>query len=213
MMPDPMLFEIVTEDIDPDVYAAVDHHTKDGKFFQVAKSSGGAMDWAIKTYATGPMIGNGLFARVFDCGKDHVLKIFFDNDAGYMNYLRAICELGDNNKYLPRIEHAIHYKNTEVYEDTFSENLARGVVIVKMEKLRGRNRWSNLRSERMVRWAGAMRRAIHGADKQYRQPHRDLYALIALAYELAHPDDVTVDLHTGNIMFRGITPVITDPLC
>ena len=207
-----MPFEIVTEDIDPDVYEAVNHYN-DGKFFQVAKNSGGAMNWAIKTYVTGPMIGTGLFARVFDCGKDHVLKLFFDNDVGYMNYLRAICELGEDNKYLPRIEHAIHYKNTEVYESIHSEDLARGVVIVKMEKLRSRGKLNGASSERMVRWAGAMRRAIHGADKQYRQPHRDLYALIALAYELAHPDDVTVDLHTGNIMFRGITPVITDPLC
>lgn len=165
-------------------------------------------------------IDNGLYGKVFDKGADRIIKVFDGYDAGYIAYLEVISELGINNPHLPKIDHVVLYKNgDDVYSHTgvvYMEKLSKGKVReIGEDGCRvGPMTWHEKVVAKFKMMAWAMNRGEHFTHLNSK--HQDLLALLSLARERAQKaapeNNPDWDLHTENIMWRGSTWVVTDPL-
>jgi hypothetical protein len=171
-------------------------------------------------------VNSGCYAKVFvDSCADHVVKIFRLHDRGYIAYLKVMAELEYQSRHLPKIFEVVLYRNTAPDEDGYNHP---GFGVVYMEKLQsgavrqmdyqtGMYIGARTRHERLSSSISGRFR-YDGTDlDNLSEEHRDVFSLVRLAQEEAQKEDpdysVNIDLHAGNIMWRGNTFVITDPLC
>jgi len=180
-----------------------------------------ANEWADEHIEGLQKVGGGLYARAYTSdATPYVVKIFRMNDGGYLSYLHVMSELGIKNPHLPVIHRVIlHRKPNEPYQS---------IGVVYMEKLTPGtlsecNDWGQPIGERSehekvtTRLSNAAWELPNkGIPEGTEHFEAEVLTLISLACEHGqkfHPDaDVCYDLHTGNIMWRGNTWVVTDPL-
>lgn len=167
-------------------------------------------------------IDNGLYGRVYDDrGADQIIKVYSGCDAGYTAYLEVMSELSINNPHLPKIHHVVMYKNGGEPQQNASvvymEKLKPGKIRTEFDDdgcRKGPPTWH----ERVVSRVKTIAWAMNSGEEfpHLNSKHRDLFALLCLARErgqqVAPEHGVNWDLHTGNIMWRGSTWVVTDPL-
>lgn len=167
-------------------------------------------------------IDNGLYGRVFDDkSANQIIKIFGGQDAGYNAYLEVMSQLDIDNPHLPKIHHVVMYKNgDDVYQNcsvVYMEKLTKGKVRTEVDNIGyriGPMTWH----ERIVDRVKLIAWAMNGGEQfpHLNFKHQELFALLCLARERAKQTDpdncIDWDLHTGNIMWRGSTWVVTDPL-
>lgn len=136
------------------------------------------------------MLGNGGYARVYalPCGK-RVLKVLGPNgDRGYERFVTVAMQ-HQSNPYFPKI----------FYKGTWG---GRRVFVLERLEL-------NLPDEEEGKdIKNYLRDAILTARNPFlTHANRHMKELA----EALKDSDCTSDLHNGNIMFRGTTPVVTDP--
>lgn len=167
-------------------------------------------------------IDNGLYGRVFDDkSANQIIKVFSGHDAGYNAYLEVMSRLDIDNPHLPKIHHVVMYKNgDDVYQNcsvVYMEKLTKGKVRTEFDDngcQKGPMTWH----ERIVSRVKLIAWAMNGGEQfpHLNAKHQELFALLCLARErgqqIAPEHGVEWDLHTGNIMWRGSTWVVTDPL-
>jgi hypothetical protein len=145
-------------------------------------------------------LGGGAFAEVFSRPNDsYVIKIFRD-DPGYEQYLKYINQFKDN-PHVPKLRGKVM-------------NLQNNIRVIRMEKLRKLDRDNNEEMEiyelikNIVtdngRYPVAYKKEVETISQRYPQ----IMPLLKILQ--THRKDI--DLGKDNIMFRGSTPVITDPL-
>jgi hypothetical protein len=139
------------------------------------------------------MLGNGCYAAVFDSNVDPnlVYKIGVRTSDPFLDYIQQSSLQA--NPHFPRI-----------YDIACGDNW----YLVKMERL------EPIPSHKTF-LSNEIRSLVEdeGDALVHLTPTPDLMAIAAQIRNLAEALDVKVDLHQGNIMMRGNTPVITDPLC
>lgn len=139
------------------------------------------------------MLGNGCYAAVFDSNVDPnlVYKIGVRASDPFLAYIKQD-ELRAN-PHFPRI-----------YDIMEGDNW----YLVKMERL------EHIPSHKTF-LSNEIRSLVEdeGDALVHLAPTPDLMSIAAHIRNLAEDLYVKVDLHAGNIMMRGNTPVITDPLC
>ena len=156
-------------------------------------------------------IGSGVFARVY-CNKEHpgvVMKVA-EEDKAYHLYAKW-CMKNQDNPYVPKI--FSHEKIELAYEDEWQFKL----TITMMERLRPLrvakgfkklDAWE-IKVGLGAGWSSGWDEAE--ALKKATDPHvRKLGKYFIRAEER---NEFRIDLHDGNVMMRGDTPVYTDPLC
>ncbi len=139
------------------------------------------------------MLGSGCYAAVFESNVDPnlVYKVGISTTDPFLSYIQD-SSLADN-LHFPRI-YDIAYLN--------------GGYLVKMERL------EPIPSHK-VEMSKELRSVVHDDihTLKHLKASNELSRIATRIRELADSLDVKLDLHEGNIMMRGVTPVITDPLC
>lgn len=143
-------------------------------------------------------LGQGAFGSVYEKpGYPWVFKIFH-NDASYLAWINYVVA-NQGNEHVPKIK-GKPFRITD------------GVFAVRMEKLdRLPDDWYNNSLLDTIAYGGITRDA---KEKFKELGHEDIIPVISAIYAMSHDisKDWKVDLHSGNVMMRGNTPVITDPL-
>ncbi len=137
------------------------------------------------------LLGEGMYAKVYALGPNKVLKIIQNSDDGYARFAEK-CKEMKGNPYLPRILWTGVWGGKRVY---ILERLS-------MEAPEGIDTYDT-----KDYFAQALR--SRSSRNPFLVPNKELLAVITLLQQSGW----TSDLHHGNIMFRGATPVVTDPAC
>ncbi len=139
------------------------------------------------------MLGHGCYAAVFESNTDPNL-VYKGGTRSSDPFLAYIQE--------PTLARNIHFPR--IYDIVINKDW----YLVKMERL------EPLPSHKLE-MSDEISSVVRGENNtlRYLEPTDDLYSLAHQIRELADRLDVKLDLHQGNIMMRGLTPVITDPLC
>lgn len=141
-------------------------------------------------------LGSGMYANVYEMSPTKVLKIIKTQGSGYARFIE-VCEQQKGNRYLP----VIHYKGVWGGKTVY--------VLERLEMMKpGLNDYETRREK------DHFRRAIEGSrnDNPFvfvgvKDPELDAIA------QILRKSKMTGDLHNDNIMYRGETPVVTDPCC
>ena len=141
------------------------------------------------------VIGTGLYSSVLSRPDlNYVVKIF-EYDKGYITYLSYI-EKYKNNPHVPKLRGKLI-------------NVGKNFKVVRLEKLEPFRKTPEQR--KIINFIDdyVFKHKIYGdaASNYVSFPYPDMIPL--LNDILQHTG---IDLHDGNIMFRGSVPVITDPL-
>ena len=146
------------------------------------------------------LAGEGLFAGVFSKPDDNwVVKLYYADDSGYETYLKYVLQ-NQNNVHVPKIIGK---------PVTFLKKYR----ILRMEKLRK----YDINNEDDQKIYSAL---INYIDFKKIYPEHipsnvqwltDEYPQLSDLIDLMVKNHSSLDLHPGNIMFRGNVPVITDP--
>lgn len=162
-------------------------------------------------------LGGGLYAKTYGNSETpFVVKVGRMTDRGYRAYLSVMQELGIQNPYLPRILDVTYFTGENAYGE---KDVYFSFFAVRMEKLeRGdyNYAWSEegdspfAQACRIIRAAADDRLSLLKADSVL----EEAIAVIQLARDRVYRDheNVSFDLHCGNVMLRGEQLVITDPL-
>jgi hypothetical protein len=146
-------------------------------------------------------IGSGLYSNVYTVndGTQWVIKIS-SNDHNYRKFVDAI--QGTNNKHFPKVFEIAHKGETTTYV---------------IEKLSNYNGDRNLPKQLEVTIIRMMLRDrgvdvdIDDVEQRLMQDH-ELYAALTLISKIDGISPTSIDIHRENVMSRGNTLVITDPL-
>lgn len=170
-------------------------------FYQLLKSSNDLKDLAnklkdngYKDYVISSSTGGIVFAKPSD---PYVIKIF-RQDPGYEDFI-ALALANQSNPHVPRIKgNLVTFQ--KIYKIIRIERLthARTLDDKKISK-----EISSYTTKKAYRPTTASRR--EAVEQMYPQ----LYTLLDKI--AAGGEDLVIDLHKENIMFRGSIPVITDP--
>ena len=139
------------------------------------------------------LLGHGCYAAVFDSNVDPnlVYKIGVRSSDPFIDYISDVAL--QNNPHFPRIYDIM------VQDDWY---------LVQMERLEPIPSHKTFLSNEI--------RSLVKEDGDtlvHLKLSTELLSITDRIRELAEALDVKVDLHPGNIMMRGVTPVITGPLC
>lgn len=163
-------------------------------------------------------VGDGLFSTVYAKDDTHVIKVAH-GDKGYEVYLSYVLA-NQENPYFPRVFDVKRFKNV-------NRSWGKGdVTVVSMERLEegpeekrqqkvaiGAFIKKSTVSDKVSSW----RRSLWGDEKLAMENHpvhlRGKHAkqMLDVMRELSDSRD-GLDLHDGNIMYRGNQPVIIDPV-
>lgn len=158
----------------------------DGKFYVTAKT--------FDEVSGMRKLGSGMYADVYEMSPTKVLKVIKSQDSGYARFVE-VCEQQKGNRYLP----VIHYKGVWGGKTVY--------VLERLEMMKpGLNAYETRREK------DHFRRAIEDTHNDnpfmgVKDPELDAIA------QILRNSRMTGDLHNGNIMYRGETPVVTDPCC
>lgn len=173
---------------------------------------------------------HGSFATVYDLD-DRVLKVSGGDDLGFLSYLETMMALNVSNRHLPVIHEVIQYRLTDEARKKVSMYKHQERIITYMEKLKQPPKFlrrvytarGNLLKTwwpPVMKWAEIVTEHVH-ADigekfKDLSLEHQEAIVLLKIAhehYQHKYPRDYhKFDLHAGNVLARGKTFVITDPL-
>lgn len=152
------------------------------------------------------LMGEGAFATVYGKpGADHVLKLFFASDTGYMEFVKVVNS--NSNIHFPRFKG----KMMRVTDDYYA---------IRMELLTPVP--DNRETEYVARTLSNYTRMIKGLAP-YKQTENEVSEAIPEIEEdqpgiidacslIAHGTTKVIDIHNENIMMRGDVIVITDPV-
>jgi hypothetical protein len=140
-------------------------------------------------------LGDGGFADVFQIRNTrYVIKIFDNDDCGYLNYITWVMQ-NQHNKYVPKIKGKL-------------VRVSKKVWAVRMEQL---SQSTNDQKNKAHAIAEYLYQCAGDWDDIY-TPYRDDQDLVDIMKFLV-PYWSMIDLHSHNIMNRDGQMVITDPLC
>lgn len=163
------------------------------------KPQGTLEAYSAKLYAEGYReIGRGLFSDAW--AKDNVVVKVARNDMGYDRFLEYALAY-QHNPYFPKIYHVARYEGVESWNNPYGY-----ATVVTMEKLRSVENTKKGRktSDRVELDAEGVSKVPFDNSPEYREAMK---VLKELKKEVRR-----IDLHDGNIMYRGKQLVITDPV-
>lgn len=159
--------------------------TKVGELRAIAKKLD---DLGYKQYS----IGTGFYSQVYARPQDNFVIKIFREDKGYSTFLQYITQ-NSNNPYVPKLKGKIIKLPNDYY-------------VIRLEKLK---RMDNDLFKK-IEWA-----ANNDHDKPLIQELNDKYPglleFVRSLRQMSYDNKVMYDLHGGNMMMRGDTPVVTDP--
>ncbi len=141
-------------------------------------------------------LGQGAFGAVYEKpGYPWVFKLFA-NDAAYLAWINYVAK-NQSNEHVPKLKGKPFRINDKVFA-------------VRMEKLSPMPGYDNPLLDNIA-YGGITKDA---KEKFKELGHPDLIPVMDAIYAMSHDltKDWRVDMHGGNILMRGDTPVITDPL-
>ena len=145
------------------------------------------------------LIGAGYYAMVFARPSDqYVLKIF-ENDPGYLHFLKFV-KNSSSNIHLPKI------KGRPI-------RLNKRFTMIRIERLEHAND-SQLDYNYVIKqYSRELRRDILDSDNRYilKAEYPELLDTIDTLYQSIKNTNINLDLHEENVLYRGNIPVITDP--
>lgn len=148
-------------------------------------------------------LGSGSFGSTYEKeGYPWIFKIF-RNDPAYVSFFKY-AKRNQSNPHLPKIKGGL----IRINQDTFA---------VRIEKLREITRQEYQQVDDIINTfleiiADERQSELEPKEEQLFKKYHNLYEII---YALWHSDafkQTTFDFHFGNIMMRGQTPVIIDPV-
>lgn len=143
--------------------------------------------------------GSGYFSTCYT-GRGCAVKVVANvNKDGYLSYLKAVAPIMGTNPHVPNVWQVI------VFDDGEEQ-----AAIVQMEVLKHSARYYGDDGERDRagdRFVPLLKRWHRGEDNP---PTHHWAELMEVLYHLNN--DWMCDLHSGNVMLRGTTWVLTDPL-
>lgn len=145
-------------------------------------------------------VGTGLFAAVYEKPGYPWLFKLFNYDTAYEKYIRWVIK-NQNNPNVPKIKGKLFPINNNTYvirmEKLTPINFsAVGQDIIKLVSIL--DNFENTKSTRKNIWV--------------QENYPGIWAILRELERISHHHDVVPDIHHENIMMRGTTPVITDPL-
>ena len=132
-------------------------------------------------------LGGGCYAHVFALDDKRVLKVIKSVDEGYERFIKKARRSW--SPWMPRIHYSGKWGTCRVF------------VLERLE----------MNADRSEPLCGAINFMIeHDFNNEWLVcPNQELIKII----EYLQEDDCCNDIHSGNIMWRGEQPVITDPCC
>jgi hypothetical protein len=134
-------------------------------------------------------LGSGAYAVVYALSDTKVLKVIRGTDEGYAKFVRA-CNENKGNPYLPKI----------IYEGKWA-----GKQVYVLERLTDEHPNRDETWTIKDNFASALRHSGRNPFITFSDENLGTVARIL------QDQNMTGDLHHGNMMFRGTTPVVTDP--
>lgn len=146
---------------------------------------------------------NAAYSSVFaNPAKNYVIKLFEYTDLGYIKFLTlAVANRRQGNPHFP----VLHGMPVRVTPNTMSVRLERLAPMTSYDDIRW---WIRFMSDRD--WERSIRYHPDSQAFLARWP-KFMDALVALKKLAKSDSSIRFDLHSGNFMMRGDTPVITDP--
>lgn len=164
-------------------------------------------------------LGDGLYSQVFaKPGGKYVYKLFTVKDTGYLEYLKYAMA-NQYNPHVPRIfGKPIKIEMPGNRDHTHGQQF----LIVKLERLKEYYNGNPTPDINVImdvmdwlhdsKTKKTMSRKQHDLAQSVKKNYPDLFKILEWLYELQRATGKNPDLHTGNVMLRGNTVVITDPL-
>lgn len=139
------------------------------------------------------VIGTGLYSSVLSRPDlNYVVKIFY-KDPGYETYLRYMMKY-QNNPHVPKIRGKVM-------------SAGRGFKVVRLERLEPYSYKPEQQKSLDIIDDYISKSKFHRERDKKDFPYQEMIPVL---------DDILthtgIDMHSGNVMFRGSVPVITDPL-
>jgi hypothetical protein len=172
-------------------------------------------------------LGSGCYATAYAIDDKRVLKVLSGTDAGYERFVKKVVKKLPRNPFLPRV----FYKGTWGGKRVFIlERLAETEICYssvegypKDGNYDERRQWKRDNAEmlekmeqenrRRSRINSAFRDAIHaGLSGKQGNAFMQLDPKLQAVCDLLKATNSHGDIHCGNVMFRGNTPVLTDPV-
>lgn len=158
----------------------------------------------------GRFLGSGIFGSVYEhrYNTKMVLKLCGKDD-GYLAYLNAIRKHQGKNPHLPRI-----FWHKTIINDSMQRN------IICMERLDSMS-VDPIQNYNQNQFCHKVENILRHLDDGNTTGHpysappydNDILSLAVCIMDAKNSHSNTqIDLHTGNIMYRGLVPVVTDPL-
>jgi hypothetical protein len=139
-------------------------------------------------------LGMGAFGLVFEKpGYPWVFKIF-NNDPAYLNYVRY-CMASKSNPHVPRFKGGI----IKINDDTF---------VVRIEKLK-RLSYMLPDEDKLI---GVLARWPNGPEDRKDWLAEKYPRIVEILNFIENNDEWKLDLDDNNVMMRGKTPIIVDPV-
>lgn len=137
-------------------------------------------------------VGDGAYSNVYAKGKDkRVIKVGFVNTDNYIHFAQAV-GIRNRNKHLPKIY------SIRVYDVDPTNPMSMPYYIVVMERLKHDSENG------------------YGSDQFYRQfrkpTTRNLREVRKVIAQIRREYKAFTDYSWSNVMWRGDTPVVTDPI-
>jgi hypothetical protein len=159
-------------------------------------------------------LGDGSFAEVFQhpTMPNVVVKLLYEDDPGYLKYLKFCQGKGKGNPYCPKILQVVQAKDAFDITTRIGENLP-NLHLVFMEKLKPINNTQYASFVALLHKSSGMRLSPEDRELWFHLSRqiidKDLAVVARFIYATSAKEDL--DMHTGNVMKRGTQWVITDP--
>lgn len=141
-------------------------------------------------------LGSGHYSDVYALDETRVLKIVKQGDSGYRRFVNTI--RGVKNIFLPKIYYSGEWAGKQVY------------ILERLSNVPGADKENGLdydSRDLKDSFRAALRSVGRGGSNPFMVASPELVAVAKIMSE----GNFDNDLHGDNIMFRGDTPVITDP--
>ena len=155
-------------------------------------------------------IGSGLFATAWAKDDTHVIKVA-SNDSAYEDYLSVVMA-HQENPYFPRVFDVKRFKGVGFYRKDGGDM---NVTVVSMERLQPGEMEPKMALEGHIKLSAKHviwdDKALE-LTKKYPMPNSKHSKQLFRVMKEMNREHGWLDLHSGNIMFRGEQPVIIDPV-
>lgn len=144
-------------------------------------------------------IGWGFYASVWHYTGDPFVIKFFKDDRGYNEYLKFMLANQDN-PHVPKI-----FGRPVSLRHPYWKDIYRIVRLELLEPYDGYNPYQNKMYQ-------LIKNSVNGVNEYYKKELYQTFPKIEPIIDYLNKKREAVDLNPGNIMFRGTTPIISDPL-